>query len=225
MPNATAAELLARNRDHVEQLSDDYFDDVLDGQSPPVVSLCCADSRVSQEAMWSVEGPGWLFTPANIGNVAWDAEDPSTVDGNLLYPVANTDTRTIAVVGHTGCGAVTAAYGAATDGALPDEPGIRKRVEPLVPIVEDALDSGVTDDEDVVDRLVEYNVREQVAFLDASDEIPDDTLVLGFVYDFHETYGDAPGRTYLVAADGETDPAALRGRIDDDDEIAVRSLL
>lgn len=175
--------------------------------------------------MWNVEEPGWLFTPANIGNVAWDVEDSSTVDGNLLYPVANTDTRTIAVVGHTGCGAVTAAYGAATDGALPDEPGIRNRVEPLVPIVEDALDGGITDDEDVIDRLVEYNVREQVTFLDESDEVPDDTLVLGFVYDFHESYGDAPGRTYLVAADGETDLTALRERVDGDDEIAVRSLL
>lgn len=225
MPRATPTELLARNRDHAEHLPDDYFDDVLDAQHPPVVSLCCADSRVSQERMWSVEQPGWLFTPANIGNVAWDADDSSTVDGNLLYPVANTGTRTIAVVGHTGCGAVTAAYGAATDGALPDEPGIRKRVEPLVPVVEDALDSGVTDDADVIDRLVEYNVREQVTFLDSSDEIPDDALVLGFVYDFHETYGDTPGRTYLVAADGETDPAALRGRVDADDEGSVRSLL
>jgi carbonic anhydrase len=225
MPSATAAELLARNRDHAASLAEDHFDDVLDAQSPPVVSLCCADSRVSQEGMWSVTEPGWLFTPANIGNVAWDADDPSAVDGNLLYPVANTDTRTVAVVGHTGCGAVTAAYGAVTDGSLPDEPGIRKRVEPLVPVVEDALSGPVADDEDVVDRLVEYNVREQVAFLDASEEIPDDTLVLGFVYDFHEIYGDAPGRTYLVAADGETDPAALRERVDADDEAAVRSLL
>jgi carbonic anhydrase len=224
MPRATADELLARNRDHVEHLPDDHFESVLDAQSPPVVSLCCADSRVSQEAMWSVEQPGWLFTPANIGNVAWDADDSSTVDGNLLYPVANTGTRTIAVVGHTGCGAVTAAYEAVTDGSLPDEPGIRKRVEPLVPVVEDALD-GVTDDEDVIDRLVEYNVHEQVAFLDASDEVPDDTLVLGFVFDFHESYGDAPGRTYLVAADGETDPAVLRERVDTGDETAVRSLL
>jgi carbonic anhydrase len=225
MPHATPAELLARNRDHVETLADDHFDGVLDAQRPPVVSLCCADSRVSQERMWSVEEPGWLFTPANIGNVAWDVADSQTVDGNLLYPVANTDTRTVAVVGHTGCGAVTAAHEAVTDGSLPDEPGIRKRVEPLVPIVEDALDSGVADGDGVIDRLVEYNVREQVAFLDASEEIPDDTLVLGFVYDFHETYGTVPGRTYLVAADGETDPAALRERVDGDDETAVRSLL
>jgi carbonic anhydrase len=225
MPRATVAELLARNRDHAETLPDDHFEGVLDGQSPPVVALCCADSRVSQEGMWSVKEPGWLFTPANIGNVAWDAANPSTVDGNLLYPVANTDTRTVAVVGHTGCGAVTAAYGAVAGGSLPDEPGIRKRVEPLVPIVEDALDSGVADGDGVIDRLVEYNVREQVAFLDASDEVPDDTLVLGFVYDFHETYGDVPGRTYLVATDGETDPAALRERVGANGEMAVRSLL
>jgi carbonic anhydrase len=225
MPHATLTELLARNRDHAASLAEGHFDGVLDGQSPPVVSLCCADSRVPQERMWSVEEPGWLFTPANIGNVAWDAENPRAVDGNLLYPVANTGTRTVAIVGHTGCGAVTAAHDAVSEGSLPDEPGIRRRVEPLVPVVEDALDGGVADDEGVIDRLVEYNVREQVAFLDASDEIPDDALVLGFVYDFHETYGDAPGRTYLVAADDETDPAALRERVDEDGAAAVRSLL
>ena len=223
MPSATLTELLARNRAHVESLEPDHFADVLDAQHPPVVSLCCADSRVSQEGMWNVTEPGWLFTPANIGNVAWDIADSTAVDGNLLYPVANTGTRTIAIVGHTGCGAVTAAYEGVSNGAHPDEPGIRRRVEPLVPVVEDALDGAVADGEGVINRLVEHNVREQVAFLDASDEIPADTLVLGFVYDFHGAYGDTPGRTYLVSADGETDPESLR-RMADDEE-TVRSLL
>jgi carbonic anhydrase len=225
MPNATVSGLLARNRVHADGLPEDHFEDVLDSQEPPVVSLCCADSRVSQEGMWAVEEPGWLFTPSNIGNVAWDLADPDSVDGNLLYPVANTGTRTVVVVGHTGCGAVTAAYEAATDGGLPEEPGIRRRIEPLVPVVEEALSGPVADGDSVVDRLVEYNVREQVAFLDRSGDIPTDATVLGFVYDFHRSYGDQRGRTYLVAADGETEPEALRERVGSDDEWAVRSLL
>lgn len=224
MPSETLEELLARNRAHVDTIGDDHFEEVLDAQSPPVVSLCCADSRVSQEGMWDVEEPGWLFTPSNIGNVAWDVADSGSVDGNLLYPVAHTGTRTVAVVGHTGCGAVTAAYEAVSEGAMPDHPGVRRRVETLVPVVERALDGPVDEGEGVVDRLVEYNVREQVSFLDASDEVPDDATAFGFVYDLHCAYGDTPGRTYLVAADGETDPEMLRQR-DADTETAVRSLL
>lgn len=225
MPRATLAELLDRNRAHVEAIADDHFAAVTDAQHPAVVSLCCADSRVSQEGMWNVEEPGWLFTPSNIGNVAWDDTDPETVDGNLLYPIAHTETRTVAVVGHTGCGAVTAAYQAVTEDTMPEAPGIRRRVEPLVPVVESALDGPVEDGDGVVDRLVEYNVREQVAFLHSSDEVPDDTTVFGFVYDLHGSYGNEQGRVYLVAADGDTDPDALREWVDGEDESAVRSLL
>ncbi|WP_255151005.1 carbonic anhydrase [Halorarius halobius] len=223
MPNATLSDLLARNRAHAESIADDHFADVLEGQYPPVVSLCCSDSRVSQEGMWNVEEPGWLFTPSNIGNLAWDRE--GDVDGNLLYPVAHTGTPTVTVVGHTGCGAVTAAYGAVTDDVWPEAPGIRRRIEPLVPVIKAALAGPVDDGEGVVDRLVEYNVREQVAFLDSSGEVPDETTVYGFVYDLHATYGDERGRVYLVAADDETAPDALRELAGAENASAVRSLL
>ena len=209
MPRATLAELFARNDRHVDSLAEDHFDGVEDAQHPSVVSLCCSDSRVSQEGMWDVSEPGWLFTPSNIGNVAWDDTETEAVDGNLLYPVAFTDTRTIAVVGHTGCGAVTAAHAAATGGALPDPPGVRRRVEPLVPVVERGLADIDGGREDVVDALVEHNVREQVAFLDASDEVPEETTVFGFVYDLHGSYSGPSGRVYLVSVDGETDEATL----------------
>jgi carbonic anhydrase len=167
--------------------------------------------------MWAVEEPGWLFTPSNIGNVAWDEAETDAVDGNLLYPVAYTDTRTVAVVGHTGCGAVTAAYDAVAGGELPESPGVRRCVETLVPVVERGLETvDVPDDRGTaVDALVEYNVREQVAFLDASEEVPGSTTVLGFVYDLHDSYGGPQGRVYLVSADGTTDPERLAERADE----------
>ncbi|MFB6155074.1 MAG: carbonic anhydrase [Haloferacaceae archaeon] len=227
---ADVIDLLAGNDRHTSDLPDDYFEAVRDEQRPPVVSVCCSDSRVSQEGMWDVEEPGWLFTPSNIGNQAWDERDGErVVSGNLLYPVAHTGTRTVVVVGHTGCGAVTAAYRAVTGGVVDDAPGIEKWVESLVPVVEDGLAREDVDpdagDGAVVNRLVEYNVDRQVAFLRDAAEIPDDATVFGFVYDFQCVYGDVPGRTYLVNRDGETDVDALTADLPDEYAPHVRRLL
>jgi carbonic anhydrase len=194
------------------------------------VSMCCSDSRVSQEGMWDVDEPGWLFTPSNIGNQAWDEVDGErVVNGNLLYPVGHTGTDAIAVVGHTGCGAVTATYETVTGEGGDEPPGIAKWVRLLTPVVEeglasDAVDNGA-DDETVVNQLVEYNVDAQVEFLRESDDIPEDTGVYGFVYDFQRIYGDVPGRTYLVNRNGETDTDAIAEVLPEEYEPSVQRLL
>jgi carbonic anhydrase len=228
MPESLLGELLARNARHVEGLSTGYFDDVSERQQPVAVSVCCSDSRISQEGMWAVDEPGWLFTPSTLGNQVWDRhEGTRVVDGGVLYPLLHTGTRVAIVVGHTGCGAVTAALSATREG-LDAPPGIRRWVELLVPVVDAGLaDDRVAPDRDVglVDQLVEYNVDRQVAFLRASDALPDDVMVLGFVYDFQGVYGDVRGRTYLVNADGETDPAALCERVPERFEDCVTRLL
>jgi carbonic anhydrase len=229
MADPTLLDLLEGNRTHVESLPEDHFADVQDGQRPTVVSVCCSDSRVAQEGMWGVDEPGWLFTPSNIGNQAWDVHDGErVVDGNLLYPLANTGTRTAVVVGHTGCGAVTAAYRAVAHDETIDEPGISKWVESLVPVVKAGLDGPVDEtaaESTVVDQLVEYNVTEQASFLRAADDVPEDARVFGFVYDFQGIYGEAPGRTYLVDADGVTDPEAIAADLPEEYHEHVRSLL
>lgn len=210
--NDALEDLLDRNDRHVETLEDHHFDAVQDGQEPPVVSICCADSRVAQEEMFDVEAAGFLFSPSNIGNQAWDLVDGErVVNGNLLYPVAHAGTGTVVVVGHTGCGAVTAAYHAVQEDVVEPE-GIAKWVSLLVPVVEDALASGAVDpdasDDMVVNQLVEQNVDRQVEFLLERDEIPDSVDVYGMVYDFQDVYGPR-GRTVLINTNGETDPDAL----------------
>ncbi len=227
----TLRQLLERNARHVDSLPDRHFRDVQDGQEPAVVSVCCSDSRVSQEGMWDATEPGWLFSPSTIGNQVWDRHDGGrVVDGSLLYPIAYAGTQTVAVVGHTGCGAVTAALDAVRednpDGETP--PGVAKLVDLLTPVVRDGLaDDRVDPDSEVglVDQLVEYNVDRQVAFLRESDEIPDDTAVYGFVYDFQQVYGEEPGQTYLVNAGGETDAEALRDLVPAGFEGATKRLL
>lgn len=216
MPDSILRELFERNARHVDTLPTGYFDQVTTGQEPPVVSVCCSDSRIPQEAMWAVDHPGWLFTPSAIGNQVWDRhEGTRVVDGSVLYPLVFTGTRVAIVVGHTGCGAVEAALDTVQNGRTEDLPrGIAKRVEMLVPTIEAGLeDDRVTTDpgtgSGLVNQLVEYNVDQQVEFLLASDDVPDDVTVYGFVYDFQGVYGDVPGRAYLVNADGDPAPEQL----------------
>jgi carbonic anhydrase len=219
-PENVLVDLLAGNDRHTARVDDTDFDPVRDGQQPPVVSVCCSDSRVSQEGMWDITTPGTLFTVANIGNRAITAVDGERVlDGGVAYPVTFTGTGVVAVVGHTSCGAVTAAYdvvrGRSELADLP--PGVRADVEPLVDIVADAPVDLDGEPAAVVDRLVEHNVREQVSAVTART----DAAVYGFVYDFHHRYGDVDGRTYLVAA-SDGDPAEV---VPDEHRTLVRSLL
>jgi carbonic anhydrase len=228
MPDTTLADLLERNAAHTASLPDEYFSAVEASQSPAAVSVCCSDSRVSQEGMWAIEESGWLFTPSNIGNQVWDERDGDlVVDGSVLYPLSYTDTEVALVVGHTGCGAVTAALDAIqNDDKSPDDLG--RWVEHLVPVVEDGLaDDRVDADAEagLVDQLVEYNVDRQVAFLQESEEVPSETDIYGFVYDFQGVYGETRGRAYLVNANGETDAPALRGLVPEDRSAHVDRLL
>ncbi|NUB90419.1 carbonic anhydrase [Haloterrigena sp. SYSU A121-1] len=226
----TLEKLLAGNERHVEALPADYFAAVQTSQHPTVVAICCSDSRVFHEGMWGIERPGAVFTPSNIGNQVWDEDGGERiVDGGVLYPIHHTGTDVVAVVGHTGCGAVTAAYHVATGEEPPGPQGVDKWVDQLVPVVEEAIESGLVDtdadDDRVVNQLVEYNVDYQVRSLCDAADVPDDIEIYGFVYDFQGVYGDEPGRAYLVSADGETDPDALAEIVPEGYEATARSLL
>lgn len=242
MSRSLLVELLDRNDEHVESLSPETFADYREAQRPPVVSVCCSDSRVSQEGMWAADRPGFLFTAGNIGNRVSDVVDGARVlDGSVAYPLKHTDTSVLAVVGHTGCGAVGAALAAARTGEYPNEAGVRADVEELVPIVERGLAEfdagGETADSaagstgtdpgaeaSLRNRLVEYNVHEQVAIA-ADTEEGANADVYGFVYDFHGTYGDRDGAAYLVNANGERDPETLRELVGEERADHVASLL
>jgi carbonic anhydrase len=207
----TFVELLQNNAAHAEAFQS-RFDDLQDAQRPDAVTVCCSDSRVLQDHMWGNDDPGHIFTCSNIGNrVVQRTESGQVVSGDVLYPVEHTGTDTVVVVGHTGCGAVTATYDALTDG-LSEPPGIEHCVELLTPHLEAGVESlpEDLDKAEAVNRLVEYNVDSQVAFLRASDDIPDAVDVVGVVYDFQDAYAGRRGEVHVVNVDGETDVETLR---------------
>jgi len=214
--------LLNRNLEHAAAFAD-RFDDVQDVQRPPVVTVCCSDSRVLQDHIWGNDRPGHLFTCGNIGNRVVERTDAGeVVSGDVLYPIAHTGTETVVVVGHTGCGAVTAAYDDLT-GGVDEPPGIARCLDLLTPHLSPGVDA-LPDDlgrAAAIDRLVEYNVDRQVDALVRSADVPAAVDVIGVVYDFQDVYGGRRGEVHVINVDGERDPAALRAAHPDiEDRIA-----
>ena len=204
---------LAANTGHAEQFGS-CFDGLQEGQRPHLVSVCCSDSRVLQDHLWDNDDPGEIFTVGNIGNrVVQQTADGAAVSGDVLYPVEHTGTETVAVVGHTGCGAVTATYDSLTDG-LSEPPGI----EHCVGLLESELADGVEllpenlDRATAINHLVEYNVDRQIEFLRDSDDVPDSVDIAGLVYDFQDVYDGERGELHVVNVNGERDPETLRER-------------
>ncbi|MDZ7745973.1 MAG: carbonic anhydrase [Halobacteriales archaeon] len=216
----TLVSLLDGNRDHTARLAG-AFNDLQDGQQPGAVTVCCSDSRVLQDDAFGTDQPGEAFTVGNIGNrVVQVSDDETVVSGDVLYPLLHTDTKTAIVLGHTGCGAVTATYDART-GDVSEPPGIEHCIALLAPRLEDGI-GRLPDDLDraaAIDHLVEYNVDAQISALADSDHVPDDVTLAGCIYDFQDRYGGDRGEVYVINVGGERDPETLRDR---HPEIAAR---
>lgn len=76
------------------------------GQSPYAIILCCSDSRVPPEHIFD-QGLGEIFVVRVAGNIA----DP-VVLGSIEYAAEHLGSPLMMVLGHSRCGAVTAAVGA-----------------------------------------------------------------------------------------------------------------
>ncbi|UJH66015.1 carbonic anhydrase [Allomuricauda sp. SCSIO 65647] len=145
-----AAEKLASNPE--------YFSEMSKGQHPPLLWLGCADSRVPSSEIIGAE-PGEVFTHRNIANMAIHT------DINMLsvleYAVNALKVRHIIVCGHYGCGGVKAAMGNSTVGFVGK--WIR-HIKDIYAKYREELEA-IDDENKRWDRLVELNVKEQVADL------------------------------------------------------------
>lgn len=97
------------------------FEKLAQGQDPGRLFITCADSRVVPNLITQTE-PGELFTVRNIGNLvpATYSQDTS-VGAALEYALEVLKIHTIAVCGHSDCGAMKAVL---ADQPLPDMPRV-----------------------------------------------------------------------------------------------------
>ena len=77
-------------------------DTTVNGQHPYAVVVCCSDSRVVPEAIFSA-GIGELFVIRAAGNVI-----NNTQLGSIQYAAGHLGCKVILILGHTNCGAVGA---------------------------------------------------------------------------------------------------------------------
>lgn len=94
------------------------------GQKPFAIVLCCADSRVAPELYFDTK-LGDIFVIRNAGNVVDDV-----VLGSIEYGAEHLGSPLVVVLGHTNCGACTAAV---QGGDVPRNIGqIMKKITPSV---------------------------------------------------------------------------------------------
>lgn len=154
------------------------------GQHPRAVILACADSRVAPELLFDTT-LGELFVVRVAGNVV-----DSTGLGSIEYAIEHLHTGLVVVLGHTGCGAVTAAVA----GGDPGSPNLAALVAHIAPVV--AKLSNCFEGPELVERSVTANARR------GAQELLENSAML--------RHAQEAGELKVVAAVYELDTGAVK---------------
>jgi carbonic anhydrase len=168
--DAVIAELKAGNAHHIAKKYQRPHQTVArqraleSGQSPHCGILTCADSRVPPEILFD-QGLGDVFDVRVAGNVAGDHEIAS-----LEYAAEHLHVPLVVVMGHTHCGAVSAAL---EGGTLPGKlPGLMAALRP-------AVDQSAHESGDRLDNAVRDNVVHVVAQLRVAKPVLSELVAAG----------------------------------------------
>lgn len=150
--------LLDGNRQFIDdslKKDPEYFESLAKGQAPPVLWIGCADSRVPANQITNT-APGQIFVHRNIANMVIHS------DMNMLsvldYAVNVLKVKHVIVTGHYGCGGVIAAMGNQQFGLIDNW---LRHIKDVYRLHAAKLDA-IADMDERCDRLVEYNVIENV---------------------------------------------------------------
>jgi len=151
-------ELLDGNKQFVKNtlaIDPEYFTNLAKGQSPPVLWIGCADSRVPANQITNT-APGEIFVHRNIANMVVHS------DMNMLsvldYAVNVLKVKQVIVTGHYGCGGIAAAISNKQFGLIDNW---LRHIKDVYRLHDKELDQ-IEDLDKRCDRLVELNVIENV---------------------------------------------------------------
>lgn len=180
-------QLIDNNREWVASKlkeNPDFFKRLAEGQSPPVLWIGCADSRVPANEIIGAQ-PGEVFVHRNIANMVLHT------DMNMLsvldYAVNALKVSHVIVCGHYGCGGVKAAMGNQSIGIIDN--WIR-HIKDVYRFNHKELDL-IKDENERFDRFVELNVIEQVhdlaktSIIQKAWETGQQVMIHGWVYGVH----------------------------------------
>jgi carbonic anhydrase len=153
--------ILDNNKKWVEnqlEIDVNYFKDLSQTQTPPLLWIGCSDSRVPANEIIGAK-PGEVFVHRNIANMVIHS------DMNMLsvldYAVNVLKVKHVLVCGHYGCGGVKAAMSNDSIGIIDN--WIR-HIKDVYRHHKNELD-GIENEKERFNRFVEVNVKEQVSDL------------------------------------------------------------
>lgn len=140
--------------------------ELIGGQEPFAIILGCSDSRVPAELIFD-QGFGDLFVIRVAGNIV----APSQV-GSVEFGASKFGTRLVVVLGHSQCGAVTAALDELQGRSTNESHNLRAIVDRVRPSVETVLASGGhASNADLLEEAVRANVRASADHLRHGSEL------------------------------------------------------
>lgn len=182
--------ILENNKKWVEDklaIDKNYFNDLAEGQRPPLLWIGCSDSRVPANEIIGA-APGEVFVHRNIANMVIHS------DMNMLsvldYAVNALKIKHIIVCGHYGCGGVKAAMGNDSIGIIDN--WIR-HIKDVYRHHKQYLDS-IMDEKERFNKFVELNVKEQVydlaktSIVQAAWKSGQEVTIHGWVYGLNSGY-------------------------------------
>ncbi|MBX9682007.1 MAG: sulfate transporter [Gemmataceae bacterium] len=125
-------------------------------QHPLAVVLSCIDSRAPAELIFDL-GLGDIFSIRIAGNII-----SREVLGSMEYACAVAGAKLIVVMGHTRCGAVTAAVDLASSTETAAQATGCQHIEPIVQVIQQSIDPLIRQ------RLTQLSASEKEAFVDAT---------------------------------------------------------
>ncbi|MCC9602460.1 carbonate dehydratase [Stieleria sp. JC731] len=178
-------QLIENNRkwvDNVNESDPDFFEKLAQGQSPELLWIGCADSRVPANQILGLR-PGDVFVHRNIANVVVHSD--FNCQSVIEFAVSVLKIKHIIVCGHYSCGGVKAAsqnhHVGLIDNWLRHIRDVRQK--------HDAVLQGIDDENAKIDRLCELNVVEQAYNVCHSTVVQEawergqDLAVHGWIYD------------------------------------------
>ncbi len=139
-------------------------------QRPFAIVLGCSDSRIPIEIVFDA-GVGDLFVVRVAGNIV----APSVV-GSIEFAASQFGTRLVVVMGHTGCGAISATLDAIATGRDPRSKNIRSITDRIAPHIEDLVQAGGPD---VDHQAMRANVRASVDHLRHGSPLLEELVLAG----------------------------------------------
>ncbi len=148
------------------------------GQTPYAVVITCSDSRVAPEVLFHTT-MGELFTIRTAGNVVDKYEI-----GSVEYGVEHLGAPLVVVMGHSDCGAVSAAIGGEAEGS------IQNIIDEIAPSVAEAKKTE-TDESAIATMTEDLNIQNTIQKLRTSTilshlESEGDVKIIGAKYDIKD---------------------------------------